>query len=424
MSARSKRQHILQRAGLDQRALRTIKHKGRNMQLISTNEELRKQLKRLIKKYPHIAFATAWASAKTDVFAAIVQRKDRIAQAVIGTHFYQTDPDVLDQFVGSRKVKFMLQPDGVFHPKVYLFWSANEWEVIVGSPNLTVGALTANSELSVLITSADDQPKLMAEIAKVIKSYWADAETISRQDADNYRSLWMLKSRKLKKVADIFGDKKARKPAVQSSVMPMSWASYFAEVKKDKTHGFKERLEMLKAVEEQFEQHEHFNNIPLDARRGIAGLDSESIPNSKWFGSMTGAGTYYGLINKEHEAFSLALDEIPRTGAVRKEHYDRYITKYKKAYPNGRDGLGTATRLLSMKRPDIFLCVDSKNLDKLAKDVGMVKSGLDYERYWEEVVLRLMESPWWRSPEPTNRTEKAVWRARAAMLDAIFYEEK
>lgn len=63
-------------------------------------------------------------------------------------------------------------------------------------------------------------------------------------------------------------------------------------------------------------------------------------------------------------------------------------------------------------------------MDKLAKDVGMTKTNLDYERYWEEVVLRLMASPWWRSPEPENATEKAVWRARAAMLDAVFYEQE
>ena len=393
------------------------------MKLINTSGELSKQLKRLIKRYPYIAIATAWASAKTDVFEALVQNENRIVHAIIGTHFYQTDPDVLDQFVDSKRVKFMLQPDGVFHPKVYVFWSKEAWEVIVGSPNLTVGALKMNSELSVLITSDDDQPELKLEIDDVIKGYWAEAETVSQEEADNYRRLWKLKTRELKKVADIFGDKKTSKPAVQSNVMPMDWASYLAEVKKDKTHGFTERLAMLQAVREQFYQNEHFNDIPIDARRGIAGLDSETIPNPKWFGSMTGAGTFYGLINKEHEAFSLALDEIPLTGEIRKEHYDRYITEYKKAYPNGRDGIGTATRLLSMKRPDVFLCVDSKNLDKLAKDVGMIKAGLDYERYWEEVVLRLMASPWWQSPEPKNATEKAVWRARAAMLDAIFYEE-
>ena len=394
------------------------------MKLISASVELSKQLKRLIKSYPYIAIATAWASAKTDVFDALVQNNDRIVHAIIGTHFYQTDPDVLDQFVGSTKVKFMLQPDGVFHPKVYLFWSEDAWEVIVGSPNLTVGALKMNTELSILITSDDNQPELKSEIIDVIKGYWADAETVSQDEADNYRRLWKLKLRDLKRVADNFGDKKTSKPAVKSNVMSMDWGSYLSEVKKDKTHGFDARLEMLRAVREQFVQHEHFNDIPFDARRGIAGLESETIPNPKWFGSMTGAGTFYGLINQEHQAFSLALDEIPLEGPIHKEHYDRYISEYKKAYPSGRDGIGTATRLLSMKRPDVFLCVDSKNLDKLAKDVGMVKAGLDYERYWEEVVLRLRASPWWQPPEPSNATEKAVWKARAAMLDAIFYEEE
>ena len=89
------------------------------MKLISTNTELSRQLKRLVEKYPRIAIATAWASAETEVFKSLVRHEERIVQAVIGTHFYQTHPDVLDRFVGSRKVKFMLQPDGVFHPKVY-----------------------------------------------------------------------------------------------------------------------------------------------------------------------------------------------------------------------------------------------------------------------------------------------------------------
>lgn len=43
------------------------------MRVISTNVELSKQLKRLIKKYPRIAIATAWASADTGVFNALVQ---------------------------------------------------------------------------------------------------------------------------------------------------------------------------------------------------------------------------------------------------------------------------------------------------------------------------------------------------------------
>ncbi|MEQ6349629.1 phospholipase D family protein [Ralstonia pseudosolanacearum] len=397
------------------------------MKLISTNAELAKQLKRLIEKYPYIAIATAWASADTDAFKSLVRHEGKIAAAVIGTHFYQTHPDVLDQFVGSSRVKFILQPDGVFHPKVYLFWEGDKWEVIIGSPNLTVGALTKNSELSVLITSNDGRHTLKQEIADVIGNHWAQAETLCQAEADSYRKLWKLKKRELCKVADIYGKRPTTKPAVQSKIMSMEWDDYLAEVKKDKTHGFKERLALLKEVRGYFQTYAHFNDMDLDVRKGIAGLPSKGkvIKNWAWFGSMKGALTYSGQINAGNPAYSLALDRIPLVGEVTKKHYDAYIAQYLKAYQNGKDGLATATRLLAMKRPDVFLCVDAKNKTKLAKDVGMTRADqLDYDRYWEEVVVRLKQSPWWQSSEPSDPTESEAWHARAAMLDAIFYEEK
>lgn len=397
------------------------------MKLISTNAELRKQLIRLVVKYPNVSIATAWASADTDVFRALVSHEDRIVKAVIGTHFYQTHPDVLDQFVGSKRVKFILQPDGVFHPKVYLFWSNEAWEVVIGSPNLTLGALTKNSELSVLITSEVGRPALRDEIASVITGHWDEARTVLRAEAENYRKLWKLRAPDLKKVADIFGDKPAAKPATQSKIMSMEWKEYLAEVQKDKFHGFKDRLDLIAEIREYFQTHKHFNDMDLDVRKGIAGLPSKrkAIKNWAWFGSMKGAGTFAGLINASNEAFSLALDEIPLVGEIRREHYVRFIAQYLKAFENGRDGLGTATRLLAMKRPDVFLCVDAQNLKKLAQDVGIGSPGqLDYDRYWEEVVARLMQSPWWQCPEPSNPLERDAWNARAAMLDAIFYEEK
>lgn len=382
------------------------------MKLISTNAELSRQLLRLTKKYRKIAFATAWASADTEILNALVQHQDRIDVAVIGTHFYQTHPDVLDQFVDSDKVKFILQPEGVFHPKVYLFWDEHAWEVVIGSPNLTVGALTKNSELSILITSKDGQSDLRKEISDVIRNYWGKSLTIKKDYADNYRSIWNLKP----------CDREANNPAVDSKVISMDWDRYVDEIKNDTR--FESRLEMLDAVKRQFDQYEHFNNISLDARKGIAGIDSKTIPNARWFGSMVGAGTFRGLINDGHIAFSLALDEIPRNGEVRKENYDRFIAEYLKAFPNGRGGLGTATRLLAMKRPDIFLCVARKNKKKMSGDVGIVRPDkLNYERYWNEVILRIMDSPWWQSPEPLEAKEKALWHARSAMLDAIFYEE-
>lgn len=51
-------------------------------------------------------------------------------------------------------------------------------------------------------------------------------------------------------------------------------------------------------------------------------------------------------------------------------------------------------------------------------------SKLDYDRYWEEVIERIMNAPWWKSAPPRSGKELKAWKARAAMLDAIFYEFK
>lgn len=391
------------------------------MKLIQTNDALRSTLLRLIDQYDHFSFGTAWATAGTDVFASLVTAKAKIETGVIGTHFYQTDPDVLDEFVGSSQVRFVLQPDGVFHPKVFAFWSASRWEILIGSANLTRGALRVNTELSTVITYEDGHPTLLKEVLATINGY--GGRTINPTDAEKYRRIWRTKNAIRDKLDGSYGGIPTKKPEVDSRVMSMDWPTFYAEIQKDKTHGFTERLAMLDQVASAFAKTEHFKDIPDQERLGIAGLRSKAIKNSEWFGSMVGAGTFYRLMNANEPAFSLALDAIPSSGTVIKPQYDAFIHEYLKAFPSGRHGLGTATRLLSMKRPDTFLCVDGANLSKLAKDLGMTRPHeLNYERYWTEVVGRLQQAPWWQPPAPKAHIEAKAWRARAAMLDAIFYE--
>ncbi len=393
------------------------------MKLIATNAALRSNLLRLIKKHDNISFGTAWASAGTEVFDELVKSKAKITTGVIGTHFYQTHPDVLDEFVGSNQVRFVLQPEGVFHPKVFAFWTAKSWEVLIGSANLTAGAIKSNTELSTLTTHEDGTPDFLDEVLATIRGY--EGRTISQPEADSYRRIWKLKEPIRDKLTGHYGGTATTKPEVDSPVMSMDWPTFYAEIQKDKTHGFDERLEMLEKVAREFAKVDHFNDIPFQERLGIAGLRSKAIENSEWFGSMVGAGKFYKLMNASEPAFSTALDAIPSNGAVTRVQYDTFINEYLKAFPNGRDGLGTATRLLSMKRPDTFLCVDGANLKKLAQDVGMKRPDkLDYERYWTEVVERLQQAPWWQPPEPNQKNEAKAWHARAAMLDAIFYEAK
>lgn len=392
------------------------------MQLLSTASSFKRHLARLIQSYPNIAFGVAWASASTKPFELLMKHKDKVKVGVIGTHFYQTHPDVLDCFVESKKVKFALQPKGVFHPKLYVFWGQGRWEAIVGSANFTAGAMGENTELSTLLTHEDGEH--LQELLQLIEGYSVEAKVITADEAENYRRIWKAKQPVLRKLVDQYGDYDSTKPAVYSHVMGMDWPLFLAEIQQqDKTHGFDERLDLLAKVQQAFADYDTFNDIPLDLRLGIAGLRSKTLKHSLWFGSMVGAGKFYSRVNAGDPALSFALSEIPANGTVTKEQYRSFIVHYLKAFPEGRDGIATATRLLCMKRPDQFLCVDSKNRRKLAKDVGMTNpTQLDYERYWDEVVERLMDSPWWKSPPPKHGKALQAWNARAAMLDAIFFE--
>ncbi len=48
-----------------------------------------------------------------------------------------------------------MNPDGVFHPKLYLFENdPKEWECIIGSPNFTKSAFEDNSETAMLISKS------------------------------------------------------------------------------------------------------------------------------------------------------------------------------------------------------------------------------------------------------------------------------
>lgn len=392
------------------------------MKLINTNKELRNNLLRLVKTYPNIEFAVAWASTGTLVFEQLIEKRFRIKKAVIGIHFYQTHPDVLDAFVGTKNVRFILQPNGVFHPKIYIFWNSTYWEALVGSANLTLSALTNNTEAVILISSSDEStPFLKEEVFKLIDRYWLDAVPMDKTKALKYRASWQRRQPALGRLSGQYGKSKVSKSPSDSSVMSMSWKQFLSGVKKDQYHSFDERCKLLQLIQNAFAQHADFSSMEVGLRKTIAGLPNDFNRRWGWFGSMKGNGYYHQAVNNNNRHLSLALDRVSLQGPVSRSQYEGYLEEFIKAFPKGRYGISTATRLLALKRPDQFVCFDAKNRAALCKDIGIKQTGMDYERYWDEIIERIMDSPWWNSPPPHNEKEKIVWNGRAAMLDAIFY---
>ena len=410
---------------------------GVAMRVVTTATEINNELIRLIRECSSCQIAVAWATIGFEVFDLLVKQHKKIGRMVVGTHFYQTHPDFIEAFMEHRNVRFVLKPDGVFHPKTYLFEKAGgEWECLIGSPNLTQGGVGNNDEMAVLVTSQDQgASSALKEIRDAIEGYWLRATVLGQDELVAYREAWQRKQPVLKNVLGRFGKPKedendGGKSPLNVPILRMSWAVFFKAVRAEKDHpphdhSMEGRLGVIRAAKQLFENKEHFKDIGLLGRQQIAGLTTEGGVHFLWFGSMRGAGKFWTAINDNDRNLSLALDLIPATGDISREAYLGYVECYRKAFPEGRDGIATATRLLAMKRPDTFVCLNKRNREGLCDAFGISRN-VGYEEYWDSIIERVKDSAtvWWSSPRPTAGEESEVWDARAAFLDSLYYDGK
>jgi HKD family nuclease len=393
------------------------------MKLISSGTDLENTIVKLIDVHDHVSIAVAWASSGTMAYKSLKKSRKKIRQVVIGTHFYQTHPDVLMDFIECNEVRFMLQPQGIFHPKVFLFWSSFSWDILIGSANLTASAMSKNSELMMHFSSIETPQNIKKDIQNQIAEYWEQAEVISSDKAQIYRALWQTQQHALRKVSGEYSNnKQISKAPIQTDIMSMSWANYCMNVQEDSFHGFDERCDLLELVSKAFRNRDPYNEMKLGLRKTVAGLPNTFNPHWGWFGSMKGAGYFHQAVNDNNPHLSNALDLIPFEGLISREYYMLYIDEFKRAFPLGGDGVAVASRLLALKRPDSFVCLDSKNRSRLCQDFGIKESGMNYLRYWDEVICRVMDSIWWNSPKPIEEKQFRIWHGRAALLDALFYQ--
>lgn len=241
-----------------------------------------------------------------------------------------------------------------------------------------------------------------------------------------YLITWNIQKTKLKSLSGLYGSKKRNpKPIHEVPIINRSWDEFMIEVRKEKFHGLNIRLRVIEIARELFAKSEHFNQLNEDERKFIAGipnkLEVQGAENWGYFGSMKGAGIFKNRIKENDINISKALDQIPFLGQITKTHYDNFINDFTKTFTGNY--IATATRLLLMKRPDTFICFDSKNKSELCKDFGILQSEMNYERYWEDIIERIYDSNWWLNSKPRNLQEKRVSQARAAFLDSLYYDE-
>ena len=402
------------------------------MKLITTATELENEFRRLTNQYDNFYWATAWASSGSKLFNDLMANKHKIKKIVVGIHFYQTHPDFIEAFLNDDYVRFIQQPEGTFHPKLYLFSNnIDKWELIIGSANFTLEAFSRNTEASILISNNDDNALDTYQNAMtLVEQTFTEGKTFQKEDLEQYRTFWHYQRQKIKSLSGQYGSKDRKpKPVHEVKIMARSWDDFVKKVRNDPTHGLNHRLRVIDIAKELFASVKHFSDLTADQRKFIAGipnnLNTKGAENWAFFGNMKGSGVFANRINKNDINISNALDYIPNEGNITKGQYDNFITEFKKAFigtrlENARNL--AATRLLCMKRPDTFVCYSGGNRSALCKDFGIIQFQMDYERYWDDIIERIYDSIWWQNPNPKNNTEIKVCNASAALLDSLYYE--
>ncbi len=385
-------------------------------------------LSALIKKHERISIAVAWGGMMPTA-DMLLANKTKFAAIVVGVHFCATDPELIDRLVDVPNAFVAKYPHGCFHPKIYYFESGTKAEAIVGSANFTRGGLGVNLESGVHVKGAANDP-FFVQVRDQLKLYRPWRQPITEKIADSYRRQHGAASKIPRPKDPLLPGDGNDWTSINAPLAIMSWKDFSKLARKDEHHNYNRRMELLRAIQKFFSKSLSFARLPVAEAKAVAGvLGYEEAERAGLdhldcglFGSMGGAGTFANLIGSQNKILAAALDAIPKRGDVSKAQFDDYVATFTAAFSDSsRIGrLPPATRLLAMKRPDFFVCVNDGNKARLATALSFAPTTIKLENYWERVISPIQQAPWYNAPRPMGPARE-LWDARVAMLDAIYY---
>lgn len=408
-----------------------------------------KELIDLMNSADTVHVVVAWATKNT-LFAALKRAvtEQRVGHLVVGTSRYLTDPWALRQVWGEALV---MPPDGdLFHPKLYVFEHKKSVTVVIGSSNLTSNAFDdkahGNIELCAKITAGRDTKfakQLMNWIQTQVQTakQYAEDQRIDDDWLADYEHQYLLNRPRTQALTNPVprlrpkrgrsastGTTPRRKRANQS-LFDANWSDFVAWVDSEGVHSPDMRLDVLDCARRIFVDRGtlvRMDQVERQAIAGTLGSATEGPGALVWgyFGSLRFT-IFQAMINDRRRCrgISEALDIIPPIGPVNEEYYEAYRRKLETAFARQerRAGVPTMSRLLAMKRPDQFICVNRANSVELCEDLGVRPSTLSPENYWRRIIEPLRTCSWYISPKPTTVRERRIWMGRMALLDARYY---
>jgi hypothetical protein len=156
----------------------------------------------------------------------------------------------------------------------------------------------------------------------------------------------------------------------------------------------------------------------IEKRRIIGGIKQYG-----WLGHVGASGKFRSLLAhgtpKQWTRIVESINAIaelnpPIPWSQLKSHLDRLISLGQTMKVWGR--------LLCIVRPDLYCTVAAVSVrQNLSQTLGVPQNRFDGSEGYIQLIKLIHSSPWFNSNEPIDKTQAAVWKRRAAFLDAIFY---
>lgn len=394
------------------------------MKFIEKDTELRSSFKSLITQYNRCCICVAWASQDSEVMELLDEYHSKVKKMIVGLDFCQTDYKFIVDHLSNSAIRYFTdEHKGVFHPKMYLFYDDDKhWRAIVGSANLTYNGFSVNQEACMIVGDEDNGSKATFQaMLDFVNKLWERSSKLTAEDMANYKAKHH-EQLKANKSANIGFKPWLLKKAIIDN---MTWDEYISKLK-NKHNEFSEsveiRLKLLKRSQSLFASVKQFNSLSDPDRACIAGFKRYFIDNHDnidcFFFGYTTRVTYFTKSIKNRDKLSKAIDVIPLEGEITSYMYEDYCS-----YFDGHNSIACPTRLLAIKRPDVFVSINNMNKKWLCNDFGISPYKLNLKNYWDLIICRIQGSKWYNDHRKLEGEEKTIKKFQVAMLDSIYYRK-
>lgn len=418
------------------------------MKLLTTADEIGNEISLCIKnkKYNHISFAIAWIKNNA-VYNKLVEHGKKIKDSTVGIDFAGTDITVLEELKSFNVRICKNNGNYTFHPKIYLFYNdKKEYTAIIGSANLTNGGMHNNDECAVLFTEKNNS-KMYSKLIEQLQTYFKKAKPITNALLDEYSILIDNINTKNEEIKKIMSS--ANKIIDETPYINLTWNNVSKSVMK---YYFDLRKSMLNDIQEIFsnmhKNKHNFEDLDIDSRRKIIGNAKKDDNIYKAFGGIGSAGSAQGIILNKNNKYrdylhniGKALHSIPvLTNKTFQKFPEDTVREFLNTVLSIKGcGISTATRLLTVKRPDLFVCINSeKDNDKDKGNEIIVEKifGIKFTQEKETIInnyIKLLKMIYntdyykhllTEEEMKKNKNLEVISMYRAAFLDSYFQMRK